>query len=76
MTNPNRIYEELLGGDETNFDNSFERVSNRLANMVKEGANDIAEQINSQDAQKQIEWLISEGFSETDIKDFVGKPSG
>ncbi len=72
MTKAQELYEELLGHEEDN-DKNFERVNGRLIDLVIHASNIIAEQINSQEANEQIGWLFSEGFTVEEIKEFVGK---
>lgn len=68
----NKLYEELLGPEEDHDDN-FTRVSDRLIDLVIHASDIIAERVNSQDAPEQIRWLLEKGFTEAEIKEFVGR---
>jgi len=72
MTDPQRLYEELLGPEE-DWDKNQERVSDRLIDLVIAACDIVSEQVNSQAADEQIRWLFEQGFSEEEIKEFVGR---
>jgi len=73
MTNPQELYEELVGSTEDEQEKNFERVSDCLIDMVILACDFIAEQVNCQCADEQINWLLDQGFSPEEIKEFVGR---
>ena len=66
------LYEKLLGPEEDQ-DEHFTRVSDRLIDMVIHSCDIIAEQVNSQAAPEQIQWLLDNGFTVEEITEFVGR---
>ncbi len=73
MVSPEQLYEELLGPTEEDHDKNYERVSDRLIDLVIHATDIIAEQVNSQDANEQIRWLLDHKFTAEEIKEFVGR---
>ena len=75
MTRAEKLYDELMGPTEDDYDKNFERVSDKLIELVIQQANYIAEMVNSQDADEQIQWLLDNGLDASEIKEFVGRTS-
>ena len=69
---PDELYEQLLGPEE-DHDENFERVGDRLIDLVIHASDIIAEQVNSQSADEQIRWLLDQGFTVDEIEEFVGR---
>lgn len=77
------LYDELTNHAE-DTDGRFD-VDNKLIELVifrcheiigpvggEDTANEMAELVNSFDGDEQIEWLLENGMSQQEIKDFVG----
>ncbi|MHA2280193.1 MAG: hypothetical protein ACXAC5_04895 [Promethearchaeota archaeon] len=70
--NPEKLYEELLGPEEDNENHNF-KVSDRLIDLVIHACDIISEQVNMYDNNLKIEWLLDQGFTPEEIKEFVGR---
>lgn len=66
------LYEELLGPKDEH-DANFERVDRKLTAMVVGKCCQMANQVNSGDANEQIFFLLQQGVTEDAIKEYVGK---
>ena len=70
--NPKELYEELLGPEKDSNENHY-RVSDRLIGLVIDACDIIAERVNSQCGDEQIRWLLENGFTVEEIKEYVGR---
>lgn len=71
-----KLYDELLGPTEEDWDQNQERVSDRLIDMVIQQCDVIAEMVNSCDSDEQLKWLMENGCTPDSIREFVGRTSG
>lgn len=72
QVDPKELYEELIGPEEDNEDR-YLKVADRLIDLVIHASDIIAEQVNMYDDDLKIEWLLKQGFTVEEIKEFVGR---
>jgi len=63
------IYEKLLGDSEES--ENFEKISDRLIDLVIEIHDTLAEQINAFDDDEKILWILRQGYTEDEIEEYV-----
>lgn len=68
---PSDLYEQLFGDEDG--DEDYISTSDKLIDLVIHSCDIIAEQVNSMGELEKIRWLLDNGLSPEEIKEFVGK---
>lgn len=68
--NYSELYYSLFDEDD---EDKQQQVDDRLIDLVVYACDLLAERVNSTGGPEQINWLFDQGFTEEEIKEFVGR---